>query len=220
MAQSGRLFHGVDRVQLHLRGCIFNGNLANMGEPAASDLAELVSGARSGDGQALARLFEILYDDLRRVARARLRGGAPITLLNTTGLVHESYERLAGLDRLDVSTRAHFMAYASRAMRSVIVDAARQRNAERRGGGAAHVTLTTDMGESLSDNQPDVLRVHEAVDELAHIEPRLAQVVEMRHFGGLEYDEIAEALGVSKRTVERDWERARSFLYASLSGDG
>jgi RNA polymerase sigma factor (TIGR02999 family) len=102
-------------------------------------------------------------------------------------------------------------------MRSVIVDLARERMAERRGGGATHVTLTTGLGERLSNERPEVVLVHDALQELAAIEPRLAQVVEMRYYGGLEHAEIASALGVSLRTVERDWERARSYLYAVLS---
>jgi RNA polymerase sigma factor (TIGR02999 family) len=182
----------------------------------AADVATLLERARGGDSAAVAALFEQLYGDLRRIAHARLRDRERDALLDTTALVHESYERFAKLARLDLADRTHFMAYASKVMRSVIVDLARERNAERRGGGVAAVTLTTGLGEAVDDAQPEVLRVHEALDELAAIEPRLAQVVEMRYFGGLEHAEIAAALEIGLRTVERDWERARSFLYAAL----
>jgi RNA polymerase sigma factor (TIGR02999 family) len=180
----------------------------------------LIERARGGDGAAVNALFELMYADLRRVAHARLRESAPDTLLDTTSLVHESYARFAKLARLDVADRPHFLAYASKVMRSVIVDLARERAAERRGGGAPHVTLTTGLGAALTQPADDeVLRVHDALGELAAIEPRLAQVVEMRYYGGLGHAEIADALGVGLRTVERDWERARSFLYASLAAE-
>jgi RNA polymerase sigma factor (TIGR02999 family) len=181
------------------------------------DIAVLIAQARAGAAGAVGQLVERLYPELRRVAHARLRSHAPDGALNTTALVHESYERLAGLASLQVGDREHFLAYASRAMRSVLVDLARERMADRRGGGAPHVALTTGLGERLSGDRPEVVQVHDALQELAKIEPRLAEVVEMRYYGGLDHAEIAAALGVSLRTVERDWERARSYLYAVLS---
>ncbi len=181
------------------------------------DGAAVLALARAGDAEAVGRLYALLYPDLRRAAHARLRGNP---LLNTTALVHESYERMAGAAPLSFADRAHFLAYAARAMRSVLVDLAREHLADRRGGGAAHVTLTTGLGERLGpEAQPELVRVHEALEELAQIEPRLAQVVEMRYYGGLANDEIAEVLGIGLRTVERDWERARSYLYAALKSD-
>jgi RNA polymerase sigma factor (TIGR02999 family) len=184
-----------------------------------AELGTLLERARGGDAAAVGALFEHLYGDLRRIAHARLREGERDTMLDTTALVHESFTRFAKLARLDVADRPHFLAYASKVMRSVIVDLAREGRAERRGGGAAEVALTTGIGESVAapGADPEVLRVHDALGELAAIEPRLAQVVEMRYFGGLEHAEIAAALGVGLRTVERDWERARSFLYAALN---
>jgi RNA polymerase sigma factor (TIGR02999 family) len=185
-----------------------------------TDLTLLLDGARDGDERALNELFQLLYGDLRRVASARLRDGVPPTQLQTTALVHESYARFARLAQLDVTDRAHFLAYASRVMRSIIVDAARASAADRRGGNAPHVELTTRIAEQRIDGEAaddaDTLRVHEALEELAQIEPVLAKVVEMRYFGGLAHAEIAEILGVGLRTVERDWERARSYLYAML----
>lgn len=191
-----------------------------MPAPIDDNFAALLAGARAGDTNATQALFERLYVDLRRVAHARLHEAGPRdALLDTTVLVHESYERFSRLKQLDVTDRAHFMAYASKVMRSVIVDFARERLAERRGGGAAHVTLTTGFGERLADpaQDPEVLRVHEALQALGAMEPRLAQVVEMRYYGGLDNAEIAQALEVSLRTVERDWERARLYLYSTLA---
>jgi RNA polymerase sigma factor (TIGR02999 family) len=181
-----------------------------------TDAAALLQQARQGDEAALGRLYALLYPQLRRVAHARLRGGSH-ALLNTTALVHESYERMAGAARLDFEDQSHFLAYAARAMRSVLVDMAREQMAQRRGGGATHLALTTGLGERLAAREePELLRVHEALDELAQIEPRLAQVVELRYYGGLSNEEIAAALALGLRTVERDWERARSYLFAAL----
>lgn len=164
-------------------------------------------------------LYTQLYPELRRLAHARLGGPGP-ALLNTTALVHESYERLVAAAPEAFGDRSHFMGYAARAMRSVLVDLAREHLAERRGGGAAHLAITTGFGEHLAaTDEPELLRVHEALEELAQIEPRLAQVVELRYFGGLANDEIASVLAVGLRTVERDWERARSFLFAILKPD-
>jgi RNA polymerase sigma factor (TIGR02999 family) len=188
-----------------------------MAQTPDTELAPLFIAARAGDSAAKARLFQALYIELRRVAHARLRDSRQDVLLDTTMLVNESYERFAHLTKLDVNDRAHFLAYASRVMRSVIIDYTRERLAERRGGGAAHVTLTTGLGEGLAAHaDPEVLRVHEALEELGQIEARLAQVVEMRYYGGMDNSEIALALDVSLRTVERDWERARLFLFSTL----
>ena len=172
------------------------------------------------DFSMMGEYFEKLYPELRRMAHARLRDNARDCVLDTTALVHESFEKLASVKGLAIENRAHFLAYASRVMRSVVIDIARERMAARRGGGAPQIALTTGLGAQLADpcsDQPEVLRVHDALEELAHIDARLAQIVEMRYFGGLQHAEVAAALGVSKKTVERSWEKARSFLYASLS---
>lgn len=179
-----------------------------------ADLTVLIQRAREGEAAALGRLYELLYTDLRRVAHARLRHSEGLVLLDTTGLVHESYLRLVQLGQLQVSDRPHFMAYASRVMRSIIVDFARQHRAQRRGGGQLHVTLDT-RAQAASDDAT-VIQVCEALQHLAQVSPRLVQVVEMRFFAGLEDVEIAQALGLSVRTVERDWVKARLFLAESL----
>ncbi len=181
-----------------------------------SDITQLLQAASAGDAGASDRAFELLYGELRRLAHSRLRGAGDLTQLDTTALVHESYLRLRGGQEPDFPDRHRFMAYASRVMRSVVVDLVRARLAERRGGGAEHVSLSTTVADSAQDPGSEVLRVHEALEALAGQDPRLAQVVEMRYFGGLTEAEIASALGVTERTVQRDWHKARLFLATAL----
>lgn len=180
------------------------------------DITQLLQAAHRGDQAAAHQVVARLYTDLQRLARRQSRQAGDLTLLNTNALVHEAWLRLAGAPGLDFPDRRHFLAYAAQAMRSVVVDLVRARQAERRGGGLAHVTLDTALAEELGQDEGHILRVHEALDELAQAEPRLAQVVEMRYFGGLLEAEIAEALGVTERTVQRDWQKARLFLAMSL----
>ena len=182
-----------------------------------TSLTDLLSAARQGDREAAGDAFGQLYDELRRLAHARLRRHQTMTLLDTTALVHESYLRLSGVQALPVADRQHFFSYASRVMRSVIVDFARARLAERRGGDAVHVVLDTGIEASAVAPENDVLRVHEALEVLAQADPRLAQVVELRYFGGLTEAEIASLLDTSERTVRRDWEKARLLLFAALA---
>lgn len=171
-----------------------------------------------GGGLDLAALSAAAYDELRSLARARLRSNGPLTLLDTAGLVSDTYRRLAQQHNLHIESRAHFLGYCSRIMRSVIIDLVRERNAARRGGGERKLTLNTSIGDSLPvEDEP--LRVDDALAELAKREPRLAQVVEMRYFGGYTEEEVAEALGITTRTVQRDWQKARLLLQAMLTDD-
>jgi RNA polymerase sigma factor (TIGR02999 family) len=179
-------------------------------------LTELLASARQGDQDAAGAAFGLLYQELRSLARAKLRQHQSFTLLDTTSLVHESYLKLVGADSLPVEDRHHFFTYAARVMRSVIVDFARARAAARRGGEAEHVVLDTSMSERIAAPENDVLRVHEALEVLAEADARLAQVVEMRYFGGLSEVDIAQALGLSERTVRRCWQKARLLLFAAL----
>ncbi|HRD97457.1 MAG TPA: ECF-type sigma factor [Rubrivivax sp.] len=181
-----------------------------------AELTRLLAAAREGDQSAAGQAFGLLYDELRRLARARLRQHQTLTLLDTTSLVHESFIKLVGVQSVAVDDRNHFFAYASRVMRSVIVDFARAKLAERRGGDAERVVLDTELGDKLAAPENDVLRVHEALEVLAQADARLAQVVEMRYFGGMTEAEIAAALSVTDRTVRRDWEKARLLLLAQL----
>lgn len=165
--------------------------------------------------------WQAAYPELKKIARARLyaagRGAAGGAGLNTTALVNESFLRLAGrVEGLDFGSRGHFYAYAARVMRSVIVDLLRAQQTERRGGGATHVTLDTVVAGGLAADDGEALRVDEALRALAALEPRLAQVVEMRYFAGMTDAEIADALGLTDRTVRRDWDKARLLLRSML----
>jgi RNA polymerase sigma factor (TIGR02999 family) len=180
------------------------------------EVTTLLEEARAGKPPVFERLFELLYTDLKRLAHAKLRGGEPCVGLDTTALVHESFLRLVKIDRLEVNDRPHFMTYAARVMRSVIVDLVRKRGAQRRGGVAEAITLDTSLCEALPAGNCEILAIHEALEALAAIDERLVRVVEMRYFVGLATAEIAAALGVTSRTVERDWEKARSFLYCQI----
>ena len=160
-------------------------------------------------------LFRTLYKELRRLASSRLRRSEGITLLDTTALVHESYLRLQTQIE-GLQTSGQFLAYASRVMRFVVIDFVRQRHAERRGGEQLHVTLNTEIAESVSLHDDDVIRIHEALEELEKVDARLARIVEMRCFAGLDEQAIAEALGVTDRTVRRDWQKARVLLKTAL----
>ena len=158
-----------------------------------------------------------MYDELRRMARARLRAGGHGTPLDTSSLVHESYLRFAAAERILLRDRHHFMRWAGRVMRSVIVDLARRQSANRRGGGVTHLTLTTSFGSEMPTAESEIVGVHEALEELASHDQRMATIVEMRYFGGMTDAEIAEAVGIHERTVRRDWEKARLFLREALS---
>jgi RNA polymerase sigma factor (TIGR02999 family) len=185
-----------------------------------SDVTELLRRASSDDRSAIDELFALLYEDVRRMAHARVSGNAQISLLNTTAVANEAYLRLCNAGRLEVTSRAHFMAYLSRVLRAVIVDFARRRNAERRGGAAQFVTLDTAVGDSVAASDAEVERLDDALEVLQRTDPRLRQVVEMRYFAGMNDAEIAEALGVTTRTVGRDWVRARLLLSVELKADG
>jgi RNA polymerase sigma factor (TIGR02999 family) len=161
-------------------------------------------------------LFAELYPELRQLAHSRLRKNEPITLLDTTSLVHEAYLRVMRAGKQALTDRSHFRAYVAHVMRSIVVDLVRQRRAERRGGDQERVTLDTG---ALNPNRPEedqIIRVSDALDELAAVDERLVKVVEMRYFGGMSELEIAEGLGVTERTVRRDWEKARILLASAL----
>lgn len=180
----------------------------------AGEVTRLLSSARAGDGAALDRLVPLVYDDLRALARRQLgREHGPRTL-QPTALVHEAYVKLSGGAALAASDRAHFMAIAARAMRQVLVERARRYLASRHGGGWQQTTLTD--GSWTADLDADQLIA--LADALDTLEPRQRQVVECRFFAGLEEKEIAEALGVTERTVRRDWTKARAWLYRELYG--
>ena len=184
----------------------------------AGAVTRLLLAARDGEAGALDRLLPLVYDDLRRLARRQLGYEYVERTLNPTALVHESYLKL-GRAAMAARDRAHFLAIAARAMRQVLVDQARDRKAAKRGGGAWERTTLTDGAWSAELDPDGMLALDEA---LGRLEPRQRQVVECRFFGGMEEREIAEALGISERTVHRDWLKARAWLYRYFypGGDG
>ena len=179
-------------------------------------VTQLLIAYRDGDREAFDRLVPMVYDDLRRIARRQLRRGGPQTL-NTTGLVHEAYLKLVDPSQVDWQDRGHFLAVSARAMRQVIIGYARKRSAVKRGGGERPVTL--DEAQVAVDEQADrLLALDRALERLGARDPRLARVVECRFFAGLSEEETAQALGVSLRTAQRDWMRARAWLKEELRG--
>lgn len=164
----------------------------------------------------LDRLVPAVYDELRAVARRQLSARGPGNTLSTTGLVHEAYLKLLEQQRVTWRDRTHFVALASVVMRHVLVDRARARLAEKRDGHRQRITLDSEL--IAAEDQPEaMLQLNDAIERLALVEPRLARVVDCRFFGGLTDDEIAEALEVTRRTVQRDWVKARLLLRRALS---
>jgi RNA polymerase sigma factor (TIGR02999 family) len=177
------------------------------------DITKLVAALRSGDREALDRLFTQLYEQLHERAHSQLSRARSGETLSTTVLVHETWLRFAGPDgsRIAPSDRGHFFALAARAMRQIIIDHARRTNAQKRGGGAVLSGITIDALPGPS-SAPSLVALDEALNELARLNERLARLVELRFFAGLTVEETAEALGISPRTVKRDWQKARAFL--------
>jgi RNA polymerase sigma factor (TIGR02999 family) len=186
-----------------------------------SDVTMLLHAAHQGDSGAEGELFNRLYTDLKRLARAQLaRGGRPGDTLDTTVLVHEAYLRLSGGSHLDAGSRAHFFNLAARVMRNVVVDFARRRDADKRGA-ALRVSWPEGLDPAAvgEGSEVDLLALDAALARLQAESPRLAQVVELRFFGGLSLEEIAGLLDVGERTLKRDWRKARAFLLAELGGE-
>lgn len=180
-----------------------------------AQLESLVEDADAGSAAARAQLFAILYEDLRRMARRALdRDGAHLTISPTT-ILHETYLDLSKRTSVVFPDRAHFMAYAARAMRGLILDYATSRRAQKRGSGF-HITRLPTEGVQLAVDDTELQRIADAVDALATLNPRLAQVVDLKFFCGYSFADIAAMFDLSERTVQRDWDQARLFLHNSL----
>jgi RNA polymerase sigma factor (TIGR02999 family) len=186
--------------------------------PTSHEITQLLLAWSEGDKQALDRLVPLVYDELRRLAQNYMRKERAGQTLQTTALIHEAYLRLIDADRVQWRNRAHFFGIAARLMRQILVARARERGCQKRGGGAERVSLDEAMviDERLDE---DLVALDEALGELSQFDARMAQVVEMRFFGGLTEEEIAAALDVSTKTVRRDWRLARSWMRRKLSGE-
>lgn len=184
--------------------------------PDTQPVTELLLELRDGRDGVMDRLFPLVYDELRRVAQRALRGERTGHTLGTTGLVHEAYMRLADQTRLEYRDRAHFYGIAARAMRHILVDYARRHRAAKRGGAQRRVVLDEAL-VSVEDRAESLLALDDALKDLEALDPRLAEVVQCRFFGGLTEDETGEVLGVTARTVRRDWLKAKGWLYNQLS---
>src|SRR5881394_3477411 len=190
-----------------------------MDTPSVSQqrVTDLLARWSQGDDAALAELTPLVYGELRRLAHRHMSGERPDHTLQTTALVNEAYLRLADQTHPRWQNRAHFFAVAARVMREILVGYARSQRSQKRGGGALKVEL--DEAAILSPEQSkEIVDLHEALERLGTLDARKAQVVELKFFGGLNYDEIAEVLKISPVTVRRDWEFAKLWLYTELHG--
>ncbi|MCC6930137.1 MAG: sigma-70 family RNA polymerase sigma factor [Gemmatimonadaceae bacterium] len=193
-----------------------------MSQTDATEITRLLAALRGGDAHAGERIFPLVYDELRRVAGRILSGERADHTFNPTDLVHEAWLRL-GLGAgsgvaVPAADRSHFVGITVRAMRQVLIDHARRRGANKRGAGAVRVTLGDSVGANRSSPE-ELLALFDAMERLGEVEMRLRQVVEYRYLGGLTEEETAEALGVTTRTVQRDWVKARAWLYRQLYAD-
>jgi RNA polymerase sigma factor (TIGR02999 family) len=188
------------------------GRLSNLG---AHEVTQLLADWSRGDGAALLKLTPLVYDELRRLAHRHMEGQSPAHTLETTALVNEAYLRLADQREPNFRNRSHFFAVAGKAMRQILVDHARTVQRQKRGAGVSKIEL--DKAALISPEQSDaILDLNDALERLAGLDSRAAQGVELRYFGGLNQDEIAEVLKISAVTVRRDWVFARAWLYAEL----
>ena len=178
-------------------------------------ITQLLVAWSEGDRAALDELMSLVHAELRRIARNYMRGERKGHTLQTTALINEAYLRLIDQTQVRWQNRAHFLAIASEMMRRILVDYARRRQFQKRGGDAIHVTLS-DAAEVVVERSPDLVALDEALTSLAEIDPRRSRVVELRFFGGLSIEETAEVLKVSDTTVERDWTIAKAWLHKTL----
>lgn len=182
------------------------------------EVTRLLDHLRGGDRQAFDRLFPLVYKELRKIAARRLGGGRGDHTLAPTALVHEAYLKMLGQQGVAWQSRAHFFAIAARAMRQILIDHARRKHAVKRGGDLDPTTLTSNL---LGIEMPleELLALDQALDRLDSLDSRLRRMVELRFFAGLQEKEVAEVLGITTRTVQRDWVRARAWLYKELYGE-
>ena len=186
---------------------------------SAGDVTQLLRRLQGGDGGAFDELFPLVYDELRRIAQRQLRRERPDHTLFATALVNEAYLKMADQREASWQDRSHFLGVAARAMRQVLVDYARRRRADKRGGDWIRTTLTN-RGLGFRTSLEELIELDQALERLDQVDERLCKVVEYRFFGGLTEEETAELLGVTSRTVRRDWIKARAWLYRELYPEG
>ena len=185
----------------------------------AGTITRVLEAVRAGDRAAFGDVFPLVYEDLRQMARRRMNRERPGHALHPTDLVHESYFKLARLNRIEWKNRAQFFALAAHAMRQVLVDEALKHKAKKRGGGEVHVTLSDEIGGDVTPTE-EILALEQALKRLEATRPRQVEVVTCRFFAGMDVEETAAALGISKATVKRDWALARIWLNQELSPPG
>lgn len=192
----------------------------NVGErdERAPEITELLAAHAAGDARAFERLVPLVYEDLRRIARRQLAGEPEGHTLNTTAIVHEAYLRIAGRTGVEWPDRAHFFAFAARVMRHVLIDYARKRQTQKRGGAIIHVPLDR-VSLRAEDPTSELIALDQAITALSERHERMGRVVECKLFAGMTAKDVARALDISLSTVERDWRAAKAYLYRALAPD-
>lgn len=189
--------------------------MASVQEDPPGKITRLLREIREGDSGAFDRLMPLVYDELRQIARRQLRGERSDHTLDTSALTHEVYLKLVGEAEVDWENRAHFFVLAARAMRQILIDHARKRNAQKRGGNWTRTTLSS-RNLRVEVQMGELIDLDEGLHRLHEIDERASRVVELRFFGGMTEDEVAEVLDISTRTVQRDWRKARAWLYKEV----
>lgn len=187
-----------------------------MPKPSADDITGLLVAWGGGDRAALDRLMPLVYQELRRLAHRQMRRERGGDTLQTTALVNEAYLRLVDYERVKARDRSHFLGIAAQAMRRILIERARSRRSNKRGSNPQRLSLE-EVADVADERAADLLALDEALQTLSNIDPRKAQLVELRYFGGLTIEEAANVLGVSTPTVERDWRTARIWLHREIS---
>ena len=190
-----------------------------MSRPDPHELTLALDSLRAGERQQFELLLPLVYNELRVIASRQMSGERVEHTLQPTALVHEAYLRLAGGAELGWANRAHFFAAAARAMRQVLVDFARRKGADKRGGGLQRVSLHEDLAPELPGSDFDLLDLHESLEKLSGLDATLGRIVELRFFGGLTLDEVADVVGYSRRKVASEWAFARTWLARELTGE-
>lgn len=192
------------------------------GSPARiGEITLLLHDLKGGNGSAADRILPLIYEELRKLAAARMAREAPGQTLQPTALVHEAWLRLGADAQRDWANRAHFFAAASEAMRRILIENARRRRAVRHGGGLEKVSIDdADLAIASPEADEQLLALHDALDALARQDPRKAELVKHRYFAGLEFSEIAEIMDISERTAKRDWAYARAWLFNEMKPQG